>query len=30
MGEPNELQNIYNQLEKAENILFLHIVVDIL
>ena len=30
MGEPNELQNIYNQLEKAKNILFLHIVVDIL
>ena len=30
MGEPNKLQNIHNQLEKAENIFFLHIFVDIL
>ena len=30
MGEPIELQKIYNHLEKAANVFFLHIVVDLL
>ena len=30
MGEPIELQKIYDHLERAENVLFLHIVVDLL
>ena len=29
-GEPIELQKIYDHLERAENVLFLHIVVDLL
>ena len=30
MGEPSELQRICNHLEKAENVLFLLMVVDLL
>ena len=30
MGEPNMLQKIQNYLEKAENVLFLHVVVAFL
>ena len=30
MGKPNKLQRIYNHLEKAENVFFLLIVVNLL